>query len=159
MKKAAQKGFTIVELLVVIVVIGILAAITMVSYSGVTTKAKSTAAQSNAASVRSVIETYYADNGTNAGNGTWPTTAASVNTYSATSTALAKLPGGITLSGGTEALTTANGTTTITYMGTSTGGCIAYFNFGTSTLNFYYVGAATTATESATTAGTIDTCS
>jgi|GEM_PF-2201772 len=42
MKKWAQKqtGFTIVELLIVIVVIAILAAITIVSYNGITSKAK-----------------------------------------------------------------------------------------------------------------------
>jgi len=163
MKKVAQKGFTIVELLVVIVVIGILAAITMVSYSGVTTKASTTAAQSNASSVKSVIETFYADNGTSAGNGSWPADAAAVNTYSGTATALAKLPSSITLSAGTVALTAANGKTTVTYRPLATaanGGCIAYFNFGTSTLNFFYVGAATTGTEGTTTAaGTITACS
>jgi general secretion pathway protein G len=37
--KTNQLGFTIVELLVVIVVIGILAAITIVSYTGITAKA------------------------------------------------------------------------------------------------------------------------
>jgi len=41
-----NKGFTIVELLIVIVVIGILAAITIVSFNGVTKKAAATAAQS-----------------------------------------------------------------------------------------------------------------
>jgi len=42
-----QKGFTIVELLIVIVVIGILAAITIVSFNGVQNKAKLSAIQSD----------------------------------------------------------------------------------------------------------------
>lgn len=37
-----QKGFTIVELLIVIVVIGILAAITIVAYNGIQTRARDT---------------------------------------------------------------------------------------------------------------------
>ena len=159
MKKTINRGFTIVELLVVIVVIGILAAITMVSYSGISSKASTTAAKSNAASVKQVIETFYADNGTNAGNGTWPATATAVNTYSSGATALAKLPASITLSAGTVALNATNGKTTITYSGTATGGCIAYFNYETSALNFFYVGAATTGTEgNGATSGQIENC-
>ena len=47
MKK--DRGFTIVELLIVIVVIAILAAITIVAYSGITARANTTKAQTNAA--------------------------------------------------------------------------------------------------------------
>ena len=162
MKKTINRGFTIVELLVVIVVIGILAAITMVSYSGITTKASTTAAQANAASVKQVIETFYADNGTNAGNGSWPANAAAVTTYSGTATALAKLPASITLSAGTVALNATNGKTTVTYMPLATpanGGCIAYFNFSDSSLDFMFLGQAKAATEGTnTTAGQIATC-
>ena len=46
MKWAKQKGFTIVELLIVIVVIAILAAITIVSYNGIQTRAKTERANS-----------------------------------------------------------------------------------------------------------------
>lgn len=43
-----QEGFTIVELLIVIVVIGILAAITLVSYNGITSQAKEVAVETAA---------------------------------------------------------------------------------------------------------------
>ena len=46
MKRASQqKGFTIVELLIVVVVIAILAAITIVAYNGISNRAKASAAQ------------------------------------------------------------------------------------------------------------------
>jgi len=47
MKWAKQTGFTIVELLIVIVVIGILAAITIVAFNGVQDKARTAAVQSD----------------------------------------------------------------------------------------------------------------
>lgn len=52
------KGFTIVELLIVIVVIGILAAITIVSFNGVSAKAKTAKAQSDASSILKKLELY-----------------------------------------------------------------------------------------------------
>ena len=47
MLKQKQTGFTIVELLIVIVVIGILAAITIVAYNGIQNRANDTAVQSD----------------------------------------------------------------------------------------------------------------
>jgi len=64
MKKATTAGFTIVELLIVIVVIGILAAITIVSFNGVQDKAKFAREKSDMSSINQVILLYYADNGT-----------------------------------------------------------------------------------------------
>ncbi len=45
-----SRGFTIVELLIVVVVIAILAAITIVSYNGISRQAKNSALQSDIAS-------------------------------------------------------------------------------------------------------------
>jgi prepilin-type N-terminal cleavage/methylation domain-containing protein len=60
-KLQAERGFTIVELLIVIVVIGILAAITIVSYNGVTARANTASAQSAVSTVASKAEAYNAD--------------------------------------------------------------------------------------------------
>ena len=56
MKK--NTGFTIVELLIVIVVIGILAAITIVAFNGVTKNAKSASVKSDVANNVKLIEAY-----------------------------------------------------------------------------------------------------
>ena len=58
-KPQKSHGFTIVELLVVIVVIGILAAITIVSYTGITQKANIAAIQSDLVSVSQRLKMYY----------------------------------------------------------------------------------------------------
>lgn len=57
----SKSGFTIVELLIVIVVIAILAAITIVSYNGVTARANTTSAKAAASTVIKKIEIYNAD--------------------------------------------------------------------------------------------------
>jgi len=62
--KQHTPGFTIVELLIVIVVIGILAAITIVSFNGVQSKARDTLRQSNVNSIAKSLELYYIEKGT-----------------------------------------------------------------------------------------------
>lgn len=57
-----QTGFTIVELLIVIVVIGILAAIVVVAYNGITTQAKNTKTISAANAWVKAIRLYEAKN-------------------------------------------------------------------------------------------------
>jgi len=64
MKKWAQKqsGFTIVELLIVVVVIAILAAITIVAYNGIQNRAKNSAVQSVTSQVAKKISLWQVDN-------------------------------------------------------------------------------------------------
>ena len=58
-----QTGFTIVELLIVVVVIAILAAITIVSYNGITTNARDSQRKNDIATITKALEMYYVDNG------------------------------------------------------------------------------------------------
>jgi len=56
-------GFTIVELLVTVVIIGILASITLVSYTGVTNRANQAVLQSDLSNARTKLAIYQAENG------------------------------------------------------------------------------------------------
>lgn len=58
-----QGGFTIVELLIVVVVIAILAAITVVSYNGISTQAKNAAIIEGASNVQRILTSYIATTG------------------------------------------------------------------------------------------------
>ena len=59
--KIKQSGFTIVELLIVIVVIAILAAISIVAYNGIQARGKTSAVQSLASSIAKKVEIYNTD--------------------------------------------------------------------------------------------------
>lgn len=61
--KTKSQGFTIVELLIVVVVIAILAAITIVSYNGITNRANQSASRSTASTVQKKIELYFSEVG------------------------------------------------------------------------------------------------
>ena len=60
---SSNRGFTIVELLIVIVVIGILAGISIVAYSGVQQRATNAKTINDIASVKKLIEAYAVENG------------------------------------------------------------------------------------------------
>jgi prepilin-type N-terminal cleavage/methylation domain-containing protein len=59
---ASKKGFTIIELLISIVVIGILASITIVSYSGIQKTSRDSERGSDVVALKIAIEKYYAEN-------------------------------------------------------------------------------------------------
>ena len=59
-----SRAFTIIELLIVIVIIGILVAITAVSYNGITKSAKESALKSELKRISTSLELHKAKNGT-----------------------------------------------------------------------------------------------
>ncbi len=147
-----SQGFTIVELLIVIVIIAILAAITIVAYNGIQARAKTSAAQSAANSAIKKAEAYNADDTTTSGypaSGSTMTSAASSTVY--------RLDGA---SFGTPASTansnvlrysacghngTATAPTTVAGMtGGITGSRIEYYNYQTSAIVTVTTGQATT---------------
>ncbi|MDK2899225.1 MAG: hypothetical protein PWQ10_412, partial [Patescibacteria group bacterium] len=66
--KQSSSAFTIVELLIVIVIIGILAAITLVSYTGIASRANIATIQSDLSNASKKLSMYYAT------YGSYPTT-------------------------------------------------------------------------------------
>lgn len=62
-KNSSSSAFTIVELLIVIVIIGILAAITIVSYTGITARANTATVQADLANNAKKLSMYYAQYG------------------------------------------------------------------------------------------------
>ncbi len=64
--KQKQKGFTLVELIVVIAIIGILAAVLLPKYFGFTQQARRAAAFSDAKNIETIAVTYYSN------YGVWP---------------------------------------------------------------------------------------
>lgn len=64
MKKVINEaGFTLVELMIVIVIVGILAAVAVPIYQGNITKAKMTECDSALGTIRTAERVYYAENG------------------------------------------------------------------------------------------------
>jgi len=58
-----DKGFTLVELLIVIVILGILATVTVFAVTGITNKGKTSACQADAKTVQTAEEAYSANTG------------------------------------------------------------------------------------------------
>lgn len=85
----SERGFTIVELLIVIVVIGILAAIVIVAYNGIQNQARNTEAQANAKEVQNKAEAYNADEG----EGSYPTNSAALIAATGSAKLSAKVSG------------------------------------------------------------------
>lgn len=127
MKRNLQKGFTLIELMIVVAIIGILAAVALPAYQDYTTRAKVT----DGISLAGAAKTAVAENAQNAApfasgwiiGGGAPVAGANCNgTAGAGATALSRNVNGICING-------ANGVITITYAGalngTGAGGAVS----------------------------------
>lgn len=131
LKQTKSQGFTIVELLIVIVVIAILAAITIVAYNGVQNRARTSSAQSAANTIQKKLEAY------NSVKGTYPASGTSLATQmNATDVAEANLSGsGITIVGTSANLSGATSKEKTVQVevcpaASATGYRITYWDFG-----------------------------
>ena len=64
-----QRGFTLIELMIVVAIIGILAAIAIPKFTSMLEKSREGATKGNLGAIRSAIAIYYGDR-----EGVWPTT-------------------------------------------------------------------------------------
>lgn len=92
MLKTIQKGFTLIELMIVVAIIGILAAIAIPAYQDYTVRSQVTEGLNLASSVKAGVAEYYA------AKGEWPTTLAQVGI---SNTPTGKYVTGITMGTGT----------------------------------------------------------
>lgn len=75
-KKAKRRGFTLIELVIVIVILGVLAGVAALSFQNVTRSAKDGVAKSNLRAIKSACQVFQTDN-----NGLLPDAANKINDY------------------------------------------------------------------------------
>lgn len=116
LNRQKERGFTIVELLIVVVVIAILAAITIVSYNGITGRANQSAAKASASTVVKKAELFAADSGLNR----YPISASDTVLFPGTDQSKTWYFGSPTVQWGGAALTSSSGNNLVRILKCST---------------------------------------
>jgi type IV pilus assembly protein PilA len=131
--KTKDRGFTIVELLIVIVVIAILAAISIVAYNGIQNRSKTSAGQALASQIAKKVEAYYTLAGTYPNPGA-DLAAGTLDDYPESTVdntaALGTQATGAAVSG--QSATVANNGTVVTSWGCAAGANVWYWDYSTS---------------------------
>ncbi len=139
-KMKSEKGFTIVELLIVIVVIGVLAAIVIVAYNGVTNRARTAKSSQAAATVQKKLEAYNSELGSYPATFTALTGAAATTSYYMSASQLSIVYAAIAAAPGTGSEATVNYVPACTVV---TGYAVGYWDYTTSSQKFLYGNGAT----------------
>ncbi|HOD66275.1 MAG TPA: prepilin-type N-terminal cleavage/methylation domain-containing protein [candidate division Zixibacteria bacterium] len=70
-----RRGFTLIELVIIIVILGILAAVAIPKYQDLSGEAREASARSALGSMRSAVTIFYANQAVQTGTATWPSLA------------------------------------------------------------------------------------
>jgi prepilin-type N-terminal cleavage/methylation domain-containing protein len=73
MRRFNQSGFTLIELVIIIAVLGILAAVAIPKYANITSESKEAAARGALGGLRSGVTIFYANQAVTTGTASWPT--------------------------------------------------------------------------------------